>query len=133
MQRDHDAAQAGRAQREAGLASAAARAAREEREREAAASPRSANVLNAKHHSREAEIVAEAGNPGTVTIATQNFDGVVAPEGTAGLLRQLRSVFARAWELWAGGEQGEYQLPVETVRGRRGGEGLPVQLEGVAG
>ena len=28
------------------------------------------NVLNAKQHQREAEIVAEAGNPGTVTIAT---------------------------------------------------------------
>jgi preprotein translocase subunit SecA len=28
------------------------------------------NVLNAKHHQREAEIVAEAGNPGQVTIAT---------------------------------------------------------------
>ena len=28
------------------------------------------NVLNAKHHKREAEIVAEAGQPGTVTIAT---------------------------------------------------------------
>ncbi|MEM7193767.1 MAG: preprotein translocase subunit SecA, partial [Pseudomonadota bacterium] len=27
-------------------------------------------VLNAKHHSREAEIIAEAGRPGTVTIAT---------------------------------------------------------------
>jgi preprotein translocase subunit SecA len=28
------------------------------------------NVLNAKHHKREAEIVAEAGNPSAVTIAT---------------------------------------------------------------
>jgi preprotein translocase subunit SecA len=28
------------------------------------------NVLNAKHHQREAEILAEAGNPGQVTIAT---------------------------------------------------------------
>ena len=28
------------------------------------------NVLNAKQHQREAEIVAEAGNPGIVTIAT---------------------------------------------------------------
>ena len=28
------------------------------------------NVLNAKQHQREAEIVAEAGKPGTVTIAT---------------------------------------------------------------
>src|SRR5690625_6372030 len=28
------------------------------------------NVLNAKHHQREAEIVAEAGKPGRVTIAT---------------------------------------------------------------
>jgi preprotein translocase subunit SecA len=28
------------------------------------------NVLNAKHHAREAEIVAEAGQPGAVTIAT---------------------------------------------------------------
>jgi len=28
------------------------------------------NVLNAKHHQREAEIIAEAGNPGQVTIAT---------------------------------------------------------------
>ncbi len=28
------------------------------------------NVLNAKHHQREAEIVAQAGNPGQVTIAT---------------------------------------------------------------
>src|SRR6476646_12300461 len=28
------------------------------------------NVLNAKYHQREAEIVAEAGQPGTVTIAT---------------------------------------------------------------
>ena len=28
------------------------------------------NVLNAKLHQREAEIVAEAGKPGTVTIAT---------------------------------------------------------------
>ena len=28
------------------------------------------NVLNAKHHEREAEIIAEAGSPGAVTIAT---------------------------------------------------------------
>ncbi len=28
------------------------------------------NVLNAKHHQREAQIIAEAGNPGQVTIAT---------------------------------------------------------------
>ena len=28
------------------------------------------NVLNAKQHQREAEVVAEAGNPGKVTIAT---------------------------------------------------------------
>ncbi len=42
------------------------------------------NVLNAKHHKREAEIVAEAGNPGVVTIATnmagRGTDIKLAPE-----------------------------------------------------
>ena len=45
------------------------------------------NVLNAKQHQREAEIVAEAGKPGTVTIATnmavRGTDFKLTPESRA--------------------------------------------------
>ena len=83
-------------------------------------------VLNAKQHKREAEIVAQAGRTGAVTIATNmagrgtdiilggnpENDGVGDPTGqirnssgraTAknGISWSKRSMIAKAWPLWA--------------------------------
>ena len=102
-------------------------------------------VLNAKHHSREAEIIAEAGRPGTVTIATN-----MAGRGTdivlggnlelelAGLETDSEKESAqRAWQerheavLNAGGlhvlgtERNESRRVDNQLRGRCGRQGDP--------
>ena len=70
------------------------------------------NVLNAKHHQREAEIVARAGQPGAVTIATN-----MAGRGTD--IKLGRGVVPRDWpevhedELPEGVSQGEVEALIE--------------------
>lgn len=76
------------------------------------------NVLNAKQHQREAEIVAEAGKPGTVTIATnmagRGTDIKLTPESrTAGGLAIL------------GTERHESRRVDRQLRGRSGRQGDP--------
>jgi len=75
------------------------------------------NVLNAKHHKKESEIVAEAGIPGAVTIATN-----MAGRGTDIKLGQgvtdLRTV---AWAK-ARGLNVEELLPVDPVRYKEPGK-----------
>jgi preprotein translocase subunit SecA len=106
------------------------------------------NVLNAKHHEREAGIVAEAGRPGTVTIATNmagrgtdivlggNPDAEIAELGDAAdkaAIDQIKS----AWQerhrqvLDAGGlhvvgtERHESRRIDNQLRGRSGRQGDP--------
>ncbi|HUF88830.1 MAG TPA: preprotein translocase subunit SecA, partial [Gemmatimonadota bacterium] len=70
------------------------------------------NVLNAKHHQREAEIVARAGQPGAATIATN-----MAGRGTD--IKLGPGVVPRAWpevhedELPEGVTQGEVEAVIE--------------------
>lgn len=76
------------------------------------------NVLNAKQHQREAEIVAEAGKPGTVTIATnmagRGTDIKLTPESrTAGGLAII------------GTERHESRRVDRQLRGRSGRQGDP--------
>ncbi len=76
------------------------------------------NVLNAKLHQREAEIVAEAGNPGTVTIATNmagrgtdiKLGGGVANSGGLAIM---------------GTERHESRRVDRQLRGRAGRQGDP--------
>ncbi|MFC6998310.1 preprotein translocase subunit SecA [Rufibacter roseus] len=75
-------------------------------------------VLNAKHHQREAEIVAEAGKPGAVTIATnmagRGTDIKLAPESkAAGGLAII------------GTERHESRRVDRQLRGRAGRQGDP--------
>ncbi|MBA9079502.1 preprotein translocase subunit SecA [Rufibacter quisquiliarum] len=75
-------------------------------------------VLNAKHHQREAEIVAEAGKPGAVTIATnmagRGTDIKLAPESkAAGGLAII------------GTERHESRRVDRQLRGRSGRQGDP--------
>jgi preprotein translocase subunit SecA len=76
------------------------------------------NVLNAKQHQREAEIVAEAGKPGTVTIATnmagRGTDIKLTPEsrGSGGLAI-------------LGTERHESRRVDRQLRGRAGRQGDP--------
>ncbi len=76
------------------------------------------NVLNAKQHQREAEIVAEAGKPGTVTIATnmagRGTDIKLTPEsrGSGGLAI-------------LGTERHESRRVDRQLRGRSGRQGDP--------
>ncbi|MDW8330951.1 MAG: preprotein translocase subunit SecA [Cyclobacteriaceae bacterium] len=75
-------------------------------------------VLNAKHHQREAEIVAEAGKPGTVTIATnmagRGTDIKLTPESrAAGGLAII------------GTERHESRRVDRQLRGRSGRQGDP--------
>src|SRR5882672_78457 len=76
------------------------------------------NVLNAKQHQREAEIVAEAGKPGTVTIATnmagRGTDIKLTPEsrGSGGLAI-------------VGTERHESRRVDRQLRGRSGRQGDP--------
>ncbi len=70
------------------------------------------NVLNAKHHEREAEIVSQAGRKGMVTIATN-----MAGRGTDILLGGNAEVLAKKWQA-ANPEasEEEYTKVLETFR-----------------
>jgi len=75
-------------------------------------------VLNAKHHSREAEIVAKAGQPGTVTIATN-----MAGRGTDIKLHpKVREAGGLAI---IGSERHESRRIDRQLRGRSGRQGDP--------
>ncbi len=76
------------------------------------------NVLNAKNHSREAEIVAEAGNPGAVTIATN-----MAGRGTdIKLSDQVKEAGGLAI---IGTERHDSRRVDRQLRGRSGRQGDP--------
>jgi preprotein translocase subunit SecA len=76
------------------------------------------NVLNAKLHQREAEIVAEAGKPGTVTIATN-----MAGRGTdIKLTKEVREAGGLAI---IGTERHESRRVDRQLRGRAGRQGDP--------
>ncbi len=76
------------------------------------------NVLNAKQHQREAEIVAEAGKPGTVTIATN-----MAGRGTdIKLTPESRAAGGLAI---VGTERHESRRVDRQLRGRAGRQGDP--------
>jgi preprotein translocase subunit SecA len=76
------------------------------------------NVLNAKLHQREAEIVAEAGKPGTVTIATN-----MAGRGTdIKLTKEVRDAGGLAI---IGTERHESRRVDRQLRGRAGRQGDP--------
>jgi preprotein translocase subunit SecA len=76
------------------------------------------NVLNAKLHQREAEIVAEAGKSGTITIATN-----MAGRGTdIKLTREVREAGGLAI---AGTERHESRRVDRQLRGRSGRQGDP--------
>jgi preprotein translocase subunit SecA len=76
------------------------------------------NVLNAKHHSREAEIVAEAGLPGTVTIATN-----MAGRGTD--IKLTDEVKTKGGLAIIGSERHEARRIDRQLRGRAGRQGDP--------
>ncbi len=76
------------------------------------------NVLNAKHHQREAEIVAEAGKPGKVTIATN-----MAGRGTdIKITEEVRQAGGLAI---IGTERHESRRVDRQLRGRAGRQGDP--------
>jgi len=76
------------------------------------------NVLNAKLHQREAEIVAEAGKPGTVTIATN-----MAGRGTD--IKLPREVKDAGGLAILGTERHESRRVDRQLRGRSGRQGDP--------
>ncbi|MBP7477309.1 MAG: preprotein translocase subunit SecA [Chitinophagales bacterium] len=76
------------------------------------------NVLNAKHHSREAEIVAEAGLPGTVTIATN-----MAGRGTD--IKINDEIKSKGGLAIIGSERHEARRIDRQLRGRAGRQGDP--------
>ena len=76
------------------------------------------NVLNAKLHQKEAEIVAEAGNPGTVTIATN-----MAGRGTD--IKLGKGVAAAGGLAIIGTERHESRRVDRQLRGRAGRQGDP--------
>ncbi len=84
------------------------------------------NVLNAKHHKREAEIVAEAGQWGAVTIATN-----MAGRGTdiqlgEGVVTETGERDGRPSGLWIiGSERHESRRIDRQLRGRAGRQGDP--------
>ncbi len=76
------------------------------------------NVLNAKHHAREAEIVAQAGRPGVVTIATN-----MAGRGTdIKITDEVKEVGGLAI---IGTERHESRRVDRQLRGRSGRQGDP--------
>ncbi|WP_025765027.1 preprotein translocase subunit SecA [Dyadobacter tibetensis] len=75
-------------------------------------------VLNAKQHQREAEVVAEAGKPGTVTIATN-----MAGRGTD--IKLLPDVKAAGGLAIIGTERHESRRVDRQLRGRAGRQGDP--------
>ncbi len=76
------------------------------------------NVLNAKLHQREADIVAEAGRKGTVTIATN-----MAGRGTD--IKLSREVVAAGGLAIVGTERHESRRVDRQLRGRAGRQGDP--------
>ncbi len=76
------------------------------------------NVLNAKHHQREAEIVAHAGDPGSVTIATN-----MAGRGTD--IRLGKGVREAGGLHIVGTERHEARRIDRQLRGRAGRQGDP--------
>ncbi len=76
------------------------------------------NVLNAKQHQREAEIVAEAGKPGTVTIATN-----MAGRGTD--IKLTAESKAAGGLAIIGTERHESRRVDRQLRGRAGRQGDP--------
>lgn len=76
------------------------------------------NVLNAKLHQREAEIVAEAGNPGTVTIATN-----MAGRGTD--IKLSDEVKEAGGLAIIGSERHDSRRVDRQLRGRAGRQGDP--------
>ncbi|MBL0310973.1 MAG: preprotein translocase subunit SecA [Bacteroidetes bacterium] len=76
------------------------------------------NVLNAKQHQREAEIVAEAGNPGTVTIATN-----MAGRGTD--IKISAEVVKSGGLAIVGSERHDSRRVDRQLRGRAGRQGDP--------
>jgi preprotein translocase subunit SecA len=76
------------------------------------------NVLNAKLHQREAEIVAEAGKPGTVTIATN-----MAGRGTD--IKLTEAVREAGGLAIIGTERHESRRVDRQLRGRAGRQGDP--------
>lgn len=106
------------------------------------------NVLNAKQHQREAEIVAEAGKPGSVTIATNmagrgtdivlggNFEVEMASKGknlseqdTEALKKEWKSRHQQVLDLGGlriiGTERHESRRIDNQLRGRSGRQGDP--------
>jgi preprotein translocase subunit SecA len=77
------------------------------------------NVLNAKQHQREAEIVAHAGLPGTVTIATN-----MAGRGTD--IKLGPGVKEAGGLAIIGTEKHESRRVDRQLRGRAGRQGDPV-------
>ncbi|MCP1126016.1 preprotein translocase subunit SecA [Bacillus sp. 3103sda1] len=76
------------------------------------------NVLNAKNHAREAEIIAEAGHPGTVTIATN-----MAGRGTD--IKLAEGVRENGGLSVIGTERHESRRIDNQLRGRSGRQGDP--------
>ena len=76
------------------------------------------NVLNAKQHQREAEIIAEAGNPGKVTIATN-----MAGRGTD--IKISHAVKEAGGLAIIGTERHESRRVDRQLRGRAGRQGDP--------
>ncbi len=76
------------------------------------------NVLNAKHHQRESEIIAEAGNPGVVTIATN-----MAGRGTD--IKLHPDVKAAGGLAIIGTERHDSRRVDRQLRGRSGRQGDP--------
>src|SRR5690606_23050363 len=76
------------------------------------------NVLNAKMHKKEAEIVAEAGNPGVVTIATN-----MAGRGTD--IKLSKSVKDAGGLAIIGTERHDSRRVDRQLRGRSGRQGDP--------
>ncbi|RMF23690.1 MAG: preprotein translocase subunit SecA, partial [Bacteroidetes bacterium] len=76
------------------------------------------NVLNAKHHQREAEIVAEAGQPGKVTIATN-----MAGRGTD--IKITEEVKKAGGLAIIGTERHDSRRVDRQLRGRAGRQGDP--------
>ncbi|MFT6198162.1 MAG: preprotein translocase subunit SecA, partial [Nonlabens sp.] len=76
------------------------------------------NVLNAKQHKREADIVAEAGNPGQITIATN-----MAGRGTD--IKLSKEVKAAGGLAIIGTERHDSRRVDRQLRGRAGRQGDP--------
>lgn len=79
------------------------------------------NVLNAKQHQREAEIIAEAGKPGKVTIATN-----MAGRGTD--IKITEEVKQAGGLAIIGTERHESRRVDRQLRGRAGRQGIPVPV-----